>query len=94
MQELIRKFGQDPELNNAIAAIFMDETDYVDAAQYFADGVRKLRLLKLQQERALAQGTLNQYAKQEIYLSQEEMRELLKKITELDTRIQRLKQGG
>ena len=64
-----------------------------DAAQYFADGIKKLRLLELQRQRTLAQGTLTQYSRQEIYLSAEEVQALLKRITELDAKMQRLKRA-
>ena len=93
MQELNLQCAQDAKLSEAVAAIFMDDTAYIDAAQYFADGIKKLRLLELQRQRTLAQGTLTQYSRQEIYLSAEEVQALLKRITELDAKMQRLKRA-
>lgn len=93
MQELNLQCAQDAKLSEAVAAIFMDDTAYIDAAQYFADGIKKLRLLELQRQRTLAQGTLAQYSRQEIYLSAEEVQALLKRITELDAKMQRLKRA-
>jgi hypothetical protein len=91
MQEIALYYTQDNDKSEAISAVCMDETVYVEPNQYLKDSVKKLVLLRLEKERELLKQRLMQYTQSQEYLSDEAVKELISNINTIDKKISSLK---
>ena len=71
--------------------MYVDNTQFIQPAQYLSDAVKRLKKSRLEHERRRLKEQLTQYASSSLYLEDEEFKKLLKDIEELDRKISALR---
>lgn len=90
-QELAMFYVEQPEMSKELGTIFIDDTKFVDPSAYFKQSVVKLERDNLLNRREAYKQRLDQYVRQEIFLEDAELKQLLKEITDLDVKLNRVR---
>ena len=86
-QSLTMMFVDEPEKVKEIGAIFIDDTNFVQPGVYYRQTLLTLKKERLVQKREMLKQRLDQYVRQELFLEDEELKALVKNITDLDMEI-------
>ena len=91
IKDISLHFASDAVKSEIISAVYVDNTQFVQPAQYLSDAVKRLKKSRLEHERRRLKEQLTQYASSSLYLEDEEFKKLLKDIEELDRKISALR---
>ncbi len=91
IKEISLYYAADAAKSEIISAIYIDNTDFIQPAQYLNDALRRLKRNRLEHERQRLQEQLAQYTSSSLYMEDEEFKKLLKDIGDLDKKISALR---
>ncbi len=91
IKDISLHFASDAVKSEIISAVYVDNTQFIQPAQYLSDAVKRLKKSRLEHERRRLKEQLTQYASSSLYLEDEEFKKLLKDIEELDRKISALR---
>ena len=91
IKDISLHFASDAVKSEIISAVYVDNTQFIQPAQYLSDAVKRLKKSRLEHERRRLKEQLAQYASSSLYLEDEEFKKLLKDIEELDRKISALR---
>lgn len=91
IKDISLHFASDAAKSEIISAVYVDNTQFIQPAQYLSDAVKRLKKSRLEHERRRLKEQLAQYASSSLYLEDEEFKKLLKDIEELDRKISALR---
>lgn len=90
-QELSMIYVEDAEKSREIGAIFFEEMQFVEPRTYFLQCILTLKKDRLLRKREADKQRLDRYVRQELYLDEEQLRELVKHMGELDAQIKKIR---
>ncbi|MBR3750770.1 MAG: DNA primase [Clostridia bacterium] len=91
VQDITMMYIEDPQKSKELGAIFIDDTEFVQPGVYFNQTLLTMKKDKLILKREALKQKMDQYIRQEIYLEDEELKELLKNISETDLKINKIR---
>lgn len=84
-------YASDAAKSEIIAAVYIDNTQFIQPAQYLNDAIMQLNKSRMEHERLRLKEQLAQYTSSSLYLEDEQFKKLLKDIEELDRKISALR---
>ena len=91
IREISLYYASDAAKSEIISAVYIDNTEFMQPAQYLNDALKRLKRAGLEHERQRLREQLAQYASSSLYLEDEGFKKLLKDIGDLDKKISALK---
>ncbi len=90
-QSLTMMFVDDVDKVKEIGAIFIDDTNFVQPGVYYRQTLMTLRKERLIQQRDIFKKRLDQYIRQELFLEDDELKTLMKNISDIDLEIKKIR---